>query len=338
MQPEKYIDRCIELAMHGNGTVAPNPMVGALLLKDDQIIGEGYHTKYGAPHAEVEAITEALSSGTIAGSTLFVNLEPCCHQGKTPPCTELIIKSGISKVVFACDDPFPLMRGAGAHALRNAGIEVHKGIRAREAILLNRRFYTAHHFHRPYVILKWAETRDGFIAKKNYESKWISGEKARVLVHRWRAEEQAVMVGYRTALHDNPALTVRHVEGPQPLRVVIDRDGSLPKTHALFNSEAPTFVIDTLSPQAILAKLAERKIISVIIEGGATLLQRFIDASLWDEARVFQSKNSFGDGISAPRLDAELHSTSQIGDDTLRLYQSKAIEHMIQSFTKAHAI
>ena len=333
------MERALELAARGAGYVAPNPLVGAVLVARGRVIGEGFHTRFGAPHAEVEAIRAVQDPGLLAEATLYVTLEPCCHHGKTPPCTDLIIRTRIPRVVIGARDPFSRVAGRGAAALREAGIDVVEGVLAAECARQNTRFCTFHERGRPWVLLKWAETADGFIARPDSSSQWISGEAARRLAHQWRSEEAAVMVGTRTALIDNPALTVRHIEGPQPIRVVVDRELSLPHTLTLFDGRVPTVVLTrrdappprpnvqwiTLDPgqadaPALLAALHRADILSVMVEGGATLISSFIDAGLWDEARVFVSETRFGAGRAAPKLSGAPDCCEQIDRDTLQVW------------------
>lgn len=332
--------RCHDLAIQGLGRVAPNPMVGAVILRDGRPIGEGYHTAFGEAHAEVAAIKAA---GNVEGATLVVNLEPCSHWGKTPPCTGLIIASGIRRVVAGCTDESEKVGGRGFEALRAAGVEVVTGVLEKESIQLNRRFFTFHRRERPYIILKWAETADGFIARSDGSSKWISSDASRALVHRWRSEEQAIMVGTRTAILDNPELTARTLDeslragatGEEtpltrtPLRVVLDRQRAIPIDHHLFDGAADTLVFTELQQSdfgrtrfvrtffdadvldQVVEALHERNVLSMIVEGGTVLLQSFIDRDFWDEARVFRSTTNFGKGLPAPRLPASSHVLPQ---------------------------
>lgn len=340
----QYMDRALQLAALGGRSVMPNPMVGAVLVHDTEVIGEGYHEFYGGPHAEVNAIRSVADQSKLSRATLYVTLEPCSHVGKTPPCADLVVESGIPEVVIGCRDPFPEVSGEGIERLRAAGVQVTEMIRHREAILLNKLFILAHRQKRPYVILKWAQTSDGFIARGDGSSKWISCEASRTLTHEWRAREMSILVGTATARVDDPSLTVRHVTGPNPVRVVIDASLSLPSDLNLFNQEAETLVfnavkedhsgqiswlkIDFQRPIAsqILSRLYERKLISLIIEGGARTLQSFIDAELWDEARVFVSPFQFSSGIVAPRLPQQLFETRASGDDTLMTYTHQDLE------------
>jgi len=334
-----YMDRALDLAARGGRPVMPNPMVGAVIVHEDTIIGEGYHQAYGGPHAEVFAVQSVQDRSLLKDSTIYVSLEPCSHFGKTPPCADLIIESGIKSVVVGCKDPNPKVAGQGIQKLRDAGIAVHEGVRERECVMLNRRFILFQRMRRPYVILKWAETADRFIAREDGSSKWISSEFSRRTSHRWRSQEMAIVVGTKTALLDDPRLTVRHVEGSNPLRIVIDTNLTLPSSLALFNNEVETWIFNALFskkegmtewrhldparsiPEQILGELFAAKKLSVIIEGGSHTLQRLIEAGLWDEARVFQSKKKFGTGIAAPTLGVEGHTTMPSGKDRIEIFQ-----------------
>lgn len=337
---EKMMLRCFELAEKGRGAVQPNPMVGAVLTLDDKIIGEGYHQHYGGPHAEVHAISAVADRSLLSRATLYCNLEPCSHFGKTPPCADLVVASGIRKVVVGAGDPNPLVSGRGLTKLREHGIEVVCDVLKEEAIKLNARFYVSHILQRPYVILKWAESADGFIARSDGSSRWISNEASRALVHRWRSEESAIMVGFRTALIDNPQLTVRLAHGRNPLRVVLDRGLSLPATHHLFDGTVQTLVfnekddrdekgrslitIDWKAPvlPQILIVLQARKVQSLFVEGGKALLDSFIAADLWDEARVFRSQQTFGGGLSAPDIKGISEQIEALEGDQLSRYEN----------------
>jgi len=308
----KYMVRCLELAKNGLGYVAPNPLVGCVIVYEDIIIGEGYHHQYGSPHAEVNAIYSVADKNLLKKSTLYVNLEPCCHWGKTPPCTDLIIKMRIPNVVIGCQDIFAEVNGKGIEQLRNAGINVETGVLEKESLELNKRFFSFHKNKRPYIILKWAQTADGFIAREDYSSKWITNEYSRLLVHNWRSEEAAILVGTNTAFFDNPQLSSRDMKTKNPVRIVIDKGGKLPGSLHLFNKSIATIVftehkqesdtnltyveIDFNSSdliQNILNYLYKEKIQSLIVEGGSKLLQSFIGQDLWDEARIFKNDKIF---------------------------------------------
>lgn len=320
---ESYMRRCITLASLGTGTTAPNPLVGAVLVHDGRIIGEGYHRQYGQAHAEVNCL-DSVAPGDrslIPQATMYVSLEPCAHFGKTPPCADLIIREGIRNVVIGTRDPFPEVNGKGVEKLIQAGIEVKTGIMEPECRQLNRRFFTFHEKKRPYVVLKWAQSTNGMISGKGGKPLQISSELTRRLVHRWRREEAAILVGTRTALLDNPQLTDRFGDGRQPLRAVVDLNLELPPHLHLFSSDHPTVIFNThkegeegklifkkvmgkgtLIPE-ILACLYEMKKLSLLVEGGAALLQSFIQYNYWDEARVITSDSlTIEGGTPAPRL------------------------------------
>ena len=304
---ETYIKRCIQIAKNGLPAAIPNPSVGALLVHNDTIIAEGYTSAYGGAHAEVNCIAfaKAQTPDLIPTSTLYVTLEPCSHFGKTPPCANLIIDSGIKKVVIGTLDPFAKVAGRGIKKLREAGIDVTVGILEKECYIINRRFFTYHEKKRPYIILKWAQSQDGFIApleKNEQKPVWITNQYSRQLVHKWRSEEQAILVGANTVIVDNPSLTTRDWEGTSPIRVVIDVQGNLTKDFAVFNNYSRTITIDTLDPQEICKTLYKENIQSVIIEGGSKTLARFIESNVWDEARIFTGPIHLKDGIKAPVL------------------------------------
>ncbi len=341
---ELYMERSLQLAALGAGPVAPNPMVGAVLVYNNLIIGEGYHQQYGGAHAEVNCIN-SVSEGDleyVADSTLYVSLEPCNHQGQTPACSDFILRHGIKKVVVACTDSNPKVNGSGIKKLQENGVEVVVGVLEEKARLLNKRFFTFHQRKRPYIILKWAQSQDGFIAGKDFEQIKISNDVVSRLVHRWRAEEAAIMVGFNTALHDNPSLTTRNYPGKNPLRITIDKLLELPPSHNIFAANAKHIVINEQEEkeegnttylkvesasdiEEILSKLFEMNIQSVLVEGGAALLNKFIDASLWDEAAVITNETLLlEEGISAPQLaNASLLCKQQFGNNTIQYYGRK---------------
>jgi diaminohydroxyphosphoribosylaminopyrimidine deaminase/5-amino-6-(5-phosphoribosylamino)uracil reductase len=326
---EQYIARCIELAKNGLGTTYPNPMVGSVIEYNGEIIGEGWHKKAGEPHAEVNAIRSVKDKSLLEKATIYVSLEPCSHFGKTPPCCDLIIKNKIPNVVIGTIDPNIKVAGNGIKRLKEAGINVTVGLLEKECLALNKRFFTFHEKKRPYIILKWAETQDGCIApleKKEQKPVWITNSYSRQLVHKWRTEEQAILVGTQTVIDDNPKLNARDWEGNNPIRIVIDATNRIPETSYVFDNQSKTIifsrekrtnsgentifeVIDFQNniAQQIVDKLWQYQIQSVIIEGGTQTLQTFIDANLWDEARVFVGNVSFENGIKAPKLP-RLHS------------------------------
>jgi len=340
---EKYMQRCLELAELGLGHVNPNPMVGAVIVCDDRIIGEGYHKKYGKAHAEVNAINQVFerfdnAAELLTRSVMYVSLEPCAHYGKTPPCADLVIKHQIPKVVIGCRDPFDAVNGKGIEKLKAAGIDVDTGILEKECQWLNRRFFTRVQKRRPYVILKWAQTADGFFAPTDKSQYWITGIESRKLVHQWRGEEDAILIGKNTAAIDNPQLNIRYGKGKAPVRIVIDRHLELSKSLNLFDQSAETLVInevktcadglvkyisledfDRYVPQYILYQLYLRDIQSVIIEGGAYTLNSFIEAGLWDEARMFIGKANLFSGIRSPSITGEIVDEMRSGEDELRI-------------------
>ena len=328
---EKYIKRCIELAKNGLGTTYPNPMVGSVIVYEDQIIGEGWHKKAGEPHAEVNAINAVKDKSLLKKATIYVSLEPCSHFGKTPPCCDLIIKNKIPNVVVGTVDPNIKVAGNGIKKLIEAGATVTVGVLESECYELNKRFFTFHEKKRPYIILKWAETKDGFIAphpilretENDKEKKpfWITNPYSRQLVHKWRTEEQGILVGTQTAIDDNPKLDARDWFGNNPVRLVIDQNNRIPKDHNLFNNQVKTILFSksktTLEKEntifevidfelniaeQITTILYQHQIQSLIIEGGRQTLQTFIDANLWDEARIFIGTASFKEGTKAPIL------------------------------------
>ncbi len=334
---ELFMLRALELARLGIGQVSPNPQVGCVVVHDGKIIGEGWHQRYGGPHAEVNAIHTVADKSMLAESTVYVTLEPCSHFGKTPPCADLLIQHKVKKVVVATVDSNPLVGGKGIEKLRAAGIETVVGVCAELARELNKRFFTFVEKKRPYLILKWAQTTDGFIARSNFDSKWISNAYSRQLVHRWRSEEDAILVGSGTALHDNPSLTVRDWSGRNPVRLVIDRQLKLPRTLHVFDGDALTICYNEkesfeekksvfikleqhLFLPHLLTNLYERKIQSVIVEGGAQTLSAFLNENLWDEARIFTSRQTFGDGIQAPHLSGQQAIEETLEDDILRIF------------------
>lgn len=337
-----FMQRCIELAYKGIGNVAPNPMVGAVIVYNNQIIGEGYHQKYGYEHAEVNAINSVKTPELLEKSTIYVSLEPCSHFGKTPPCADLIIEKKIPNVVVGSIDSFSAVSGKGIEKLKNAGVNVITDILNDECRWLNKRFFTFHEKKRPYIILKWAQTKDGFIDKIRKkdcvkEPTWINSELSRILVHKWRTEEQAILVGTTTALNDNPALNARQWPGKSPLRLVIDRELKIPKNYKLNDATIETIVFNDITderkinleykklyfqkniPQQICSFLFEKNIQSLIIEGGKKTAESFIDSGLWDEARIFTASTSFFEGLKAPRIKGCKVSEQVIENDFLEI-------------------
>jgi diaminohydroxyphosphoribosylaminopyrimidine deaminase / 5-amino-6-(5-phosphoribosylamino)uracil reductase len=346
-----YMQRCLQLARLGAGAVAPNPMVGAVLVHEERIIGEGYHRQYGGPHAEVDCIAsvKAEDRPLIPHATLYVSLEPCAHFGKTPPCADLILAHSIRKVVVGCRDPFAAVNGKGIEKLQAAGVAVTVGILEEECRWLNQRFFCFHQQHRPYVVLKWAQTADGKIAAVGKDRLLISNEQTNRLVHRWRSEEMAILVGRNTAMLDDPSLTTRLWPGRQPLRLVVDAQLRLSQHLHLFDGSVPTLVFnlhqhtmsdewkeakgrkgvgyyqiseDSLLVHQILQALYMLNIQSVLVEGGARLLQSFIDDGSWDEARIItNTRLSIGEGLPAPQLNAScLQQQFALDNDAISFY------------------
>ncbi len=341
MNPDKqhFMRRALELASLGMGTVSPNPMVGCVIVHEGKIIGEGYHQAYGGPHAEVHAVNSVTNPELLQEATAFVTLEPCAHWGKTPPCANLLVEKGLKNVAIAAVDSNPLVGGKGIEILKSAGISVETGLLEKEARWQNRRFFTQIEKKRPYVILKWAQTQDGFLARKDFTSKWITGSLSRQLVHKWRSEEDAILVGKNTALHDNPKLDVRDWVGKNPMRIVLDSKLELPKDLNLFDGKIQTLCYNSKQSQIseklefvktekeftvvdLLEDLHSRKVQSLIVEGGSHVLAQFISLGLWDEARVFTGTTNFGDGIPAPRLNQNPSETLTIGEDLLTIYHN----------------
>lgn len=338
---EKYIRRCFELAKLGIGYVKTNPMVGSVIVHNGKIIGEGYHERYGEGHAEVNAVKSVKEEDKhlLNESTIYVSLEPCFHEGKTPPCVDLILGLGIPKVVISAVDPNPKVAGKSIEKLRNHGVEVISGFLEKEGRFVTRRFF--HHFmtKRPYVILKYAQSKDGFLSQMNKQI-WLTNPYSKRLVHKWRNEEAAILVGTNTVKVDNPSLTNRLWFGNSPVRLIIDRNLKLTDEYAVMDGIARTIIICEKAPQAarnvlleyleinfergflkqLLKKLYQLKISSVIIEGGAITLEHFIEKGLWNEARVFVGDKWLTKGIAAPILPIAPSKTQQIGSDILYTY------------------
>ena len=314
------------------GSTAPNPMVGCVIVVDEKIVAEGYTSPYGGAHAEVNAINSIKDPSVLTKATLYVTLEPCAHFGKTPPCSDLIIEHKIPKVVIGCLDEHEKVSGKGIAKLKAAGCEVTVGVLEAACKRHHKRFFTYHTKKRPYIILKWAESSDGYIApltKSETKPVWISNTHSRQLVHQWRAEEQAILVGANTVIQDNPSLTIREVEGANPIRIVIDLKNSLAESYTVFNSEAKTIRLpsndmDTERPLAseICKALYKHQINSVIIEGGPKTLQTFIDEDLWDEARIFTGELNLKEGIYKPLIKGTLKTETWIGSDCLKILRN----------------
>lgn len=341
-----YIRRTFELAKRGFSGASPNPLVGCCIVYNGKIIGEGWHQQYGEAHAEVNAIADVAPENRhlLSQSTLYVSLEPCCYHGNTPPCTDLILKHQIPNVVVSSTDPNPRISGGGTAQLRKNGIEVRTGVLAEEGAWLNRRFFTYVHQKRPYVILKYAQSVDGFVGKKGKQI-WISGQVAKRLTHKWRSEEDAILVGTNTARIDNPQLNTRLWTGKSPMRIVPDRVGGLSSDLHIFDGGVKTQVFTDVStnlpdsshdnvfftkinfseniiPQ-ILNNLFEQGIKSIIVEGGATLLNSFISENLWDEARIFTANHALKEGIRAPEIRGKLVERKEVGIDILTVFISQ---------------
>ena len=338
MQNEEFfMQRCIDLAQKGKSCVAPNPMVGSVIVYNGKVVGEGYHKRFGSHHAEVNAINSVKDKSLLSECTLYVNLEPCSHFGKTPPCSDFIIKHKIPKVVIGCIDTYSEVSGTGIEKMRKAGIDVKVAILEKESRELNKRFFTFHEKKRPYIILKWAESKDGFIAPKNQTKPfWMTSSESKNLVHKWRAEEEAILVGRITAEKDNPSLTVREIKGDNPIRIVIDKDLKLSEDLNLFNSESETIIFNEIKSDnqsdnnyikiefnnvinSILEGLHKQNIQSLIIEGGTKTLQSFIDKNLWDEARIFTTDMKIENGVKSPIINREISFEKQIDTDSLKI-------------------
>lgn len=339
------MQRCIELARLGAGSVSPNPMVGCVIVCGNEIVGEGFHRKYGEAHAEVNAVNSVATPELLKESTLYVSLEPCAHHGRTPPCTGLIIEKQIPRVVIGAADSSPEVAGRGIKKLMEAGIEVVSGVLGQECRELNKRFSTFHEKKRPYIILKWAQTSDGFIdiarESSDYgEPNWITGDLALRLVHKIRAEEDAIIVGTNTALKDNPSLSVRNWAGESSLRIVIDKELKLPETLKFFDGTQKTLILNALKTEKedltewfkldfskdilpqILSELFSRKILSLIVEGGRQLLESFIRDGLWDEAHVFSGNKFFFSGIEAPKIQGVQTACELLDYDRLFIFRN----------------
>jgi diaminohydroxyphosphoribosylaminopyrimidine deaminase/5-amino-6-(5-phosphoribosylamino)uracil reductase len=344
MEHESFMQRCVDLAYLGQGNVSPNPMVGCVIVKNGLIIGEGYHSEFGGKHAEIKAIESVIDQKEIENSTVYISLEPCVHHGKTPPCVHELINRKIKTAVIGSRDSNPIVGGKGIESLKRVGIEVIENILEEECRKLNKRFFTFHEKRRPYVILKWAQTSDGYLDKNREIGEkgvnWISSPESKVLVHKWRSEEQSILVGRNTILNDNPSLTVREISGKNPTRIVIDSQLQLSKDVNIFSKDAPTLVFNRLkndkidgvewikisetSTKQILDELFKRNIQSVLVEGGSRTLQYFIIDNVWDEARVIVGDVKFGDGIKAPVMNKVPSRAHQFSNhDTIYYYHRR---------------
>jgi diaminohydroxyphosphoribosylaminopyrimidine deaminase/5-amino-6-(5-phosphoribosylamino)uracil reductase len=348
MNHELYMRRCLGLAQNGLRAAMPNPSVGAVLVHEGRIIGEGFTSPYGGPHGEVNCINSVAAEDKhlIPHSTLYVSLEPCSHYGKTPPCCDLIIQQQIKNIVVGTADPHEKVAGNGIKKLREAGKNVVVGVLEEECREMNRRFFTFHEKKRPYIILKWAESADGFIAplrNNDLDKKpvWITNAYSRQLVHKWRSEEMAILVGTQTVIDDNPSLDVRDWTGKNPVRVVLDRTGRISSAYTVKNSKIKTIilteqenctnlenlifekaVLDSQLPQTVMEVLYRHNLLSVIVEGGRHTLQAFIDVGFWDEARVFKGLVTFKQGTAAPKITGEIREKTAIGQDELLIVRN----------------
>ncbi len=335
-----WMAKAIALAKKGMGKVYPNPLVGCIIVKDDKVLSQGWHQMYKGPHAETNALQQISADDEIVESEMYVNLEPCTHFGHTPPCVDLIVRKKIKKIFVAHTDPNPQVNGKGIAYLRKKGIVVHTGLCKTAAQQLNRHYCLFHTHQRPYITLKWAQTVDGYMARKNLQPQWISHPKARQLVHQWRSQHAAVLVGTRTVLHDNPKLNIRYAiaHHQTPTRIFIDKFLRCPSHFFVLNQKQPTLCYNfikhqnlpfltyvRLDPkknflQQLLYDLYQRNIQSVLVEGGAYLLHTLIQENFWDEARVFTANMYWNEGVLAPRLPGNPHSTQKIYTDDLHIY------------------
>jgi len=348
----KYMLRCLELARKGKGKVAPNPMVGAVIVHNNKIIGEGWHKKYGEAHAEINAIRSVEDISLFSQSTMYVSLEPCSHFGKTPPCVNSLIEHSFKKVVVGCIDPFSKVAGNGIKRLKQNGIEVKVGVLEEECRHINRRFFTFHEKKRPYVILKWAQSKDGFLDIERTGNErgihWITQPKTQHIVHKWRSEETAILVGKNTVLNDNPLLTVRLINGENPIRIILDSFKEIPENFNVFSNDAPTWIfnrienktnqhiqwikVKELTPQIILNELYKKDIQSLFVEGGGAVLQSFINMNLWDEARILTGTSLFNKGLVAPKLSKPITHSFSYGEDQIDIILKKEAHVPFQSF------
>ena len=341
IEHELYMKRALELAWRGKGKVAPNPMVGCVIVKNNRIVGEGWHKEYGGPHAEVNAINSVKCEEDLINASVYVSLEPCSHFGKTPPCADLLASLPIKEVFVASEDVNPQVSGEGIIKIEKAAKTVWTGLHDTGNRILNKEFFSFHTRKRPYVYLKWAETADGFIARENYDSKWISNSLSRMLVHKWRSEIMGILVGKNTAKYDNPSLNVRSWSGKNPVRIILDRNRELSPDLQVFADGQGCLVYNTINSEErnnitfikvgndnfiaeVIMDLGKRGISSVLIEGGATVLQEVIKLDLWDEAFIFRSSVTFISGVNAPEVPASfLEKTELIRDNILEHYINK---------------
>jgi len=334
---EPYISRCLELASLGLGKIEPGALVGSVIVHKGKIISEGYYEKNGGNHAEINALNAIKDKSLLSDSSLYVSLEPCNHFGKTPPCTEAIIESGIKEVIICNLDSNPKVAGNGVKRLQEADIEVRYGILKQEGEYINRRFLHFHNFKKPYIILKWAESKDGYFAPNELIQKWITSEESKTLTHKWRTEEMAILVGRKTVQIDNPRLTARLWKGRHPLRLFIDRNLEISSMAHIYNNEASTWVFNSKKNESsdhlkfikldftkeilsqIISELYRQEIQSLIVEGGVQTIESFISADLWDEARIISGSEKWEDGRKAPQINGKLLSEDNIASDTLKV-------------------
>ena len=336
-----FMNKCIQLASKAVGKVSPNPMVGSVIVYKEKIIGQGYHENYGKAHAEVNAINSVKDKSLLSNSTLYVNLEPCSHHGKTPPCANYIIKNKIKRVVIGCVDTSSKVSGKGISLLRNSNIIVDVGVLEDKCRIINKRFFKYHEEKRPYIILKWAQSQDGFIAPLNqFEPFWMTSKKSKDLVHTWRAEEDSILVGRITAQIDNPQLNVRNNSGRSPIRILIDPNLNVNTDNKIFNEDVKTLIFNCKISKIvgtnhyicfdyknmidnILETLYKLKITSLIVEGGNITLQSFIDAKMWDEARVFTTNKKLSDGVLSPNVNGDFIEVKKIENDKLEFFLNR---------------
>ena len=336
----QFMSRALQLAKLGKGRVSPNPMVGCVIVHHHKIIGEGWHQKAGEPHAEVMAVRSVKDQEMLKESTVYVTLEPCSHYGKTPPCADFLVSKQVKRVIIACTDPNPVVAGKGILKLKDAGVEVIEGILKEESLALNYAFFTYVNGNRPLIILKWAQTADRFVARENFEAKWISSVQSRQLVHKMRSEVDAILVGKNTVKYDNPSLTTREWAGKSPIRLVIDHNCSLPDDLYVKDQSVLTYIFNLqkneqtknliwvkLNSNNFIIDLVSffyaQKIQSVLVEGGANTIEQFIQLNLWDEATIFTSSGNFKKGVAAPQLKGGiLVKTSQIENDQVQLWNN----------------
>lgn len=349
MVNENYMRRCHELAEIGRSEVSPNPMVGCVIVADGRIIGEGYHKKYGTAHAEVNAVNHVFEQygdkahDLLKSASVYVSLEPCAHFGKTPPCADLLVRHQVRAVIIGNADPFPAVNGKGMEKLQAAGIKVTHGVLEAEGRELNKRFFTRVEKQRPYIILKWAQTANGYFAPLVNKQQWISNPLSKKLVHKWRSEEDAILVGKKTVITDNPELSTREWPGSNPIRIIIDKHLEIPQTQHVYSDQVKTIFLNEVKtevvgnnhfvqmedmtfylPQKIAFQLYLMDIQSVIIEGGANILNQFISAGLWDEARVIKSGTNWLEGVNAPQISGLIEDIIPLNTDTLFIHRNQA--------------